>query len=410
VVEALAEELIDLGEAELAAHLPMVTGRTDRGVGVVERLAADALRRGHAGRVRELVERVPGPSRSFELELLAAAAALGLSVVASEAGDCASLATLQRLVATARSHGEGAELRARALLASQLRLAGDPRLFDWCSAALGRDLGDPPDPASAPPDWLISNGATPHERWAAAELARFAGQALVLAGGGQVVARGRRLVGIALDLLDRAGWDSTSQRAWWAYMEVILYVRDIDEVIPLVRLAAYQLAAAEHHDGAVRLAELATLEYFADQPGRCRRTIEHAREASAATGNSISLAVLDAIQTALDATSEVSAAAAGERIDAVAARLRADGRLAPFEPFVFAELGVTLVGLGDVAAAERMLAAPSLRSTPRSTRPRRGCAAGGLPPWSLRRGTRAMVGRSWSAFAPTPSPRDATGW
>jgi DNA-binding SARP family transcriptional activator len=169
------------------------------------------------------------------------------------------------------------------------------------------------------------------------------------------VARARQLVPAALDLLDGVGRPTTSVRAWSTYFDVLLFLRRPEEAIADVRLAAHRLAELEHNDSAVRLAELATLEWFAGDRHAARATIERTRECADLTGNRIALAPVAAIEVALDVCASSFGSEHDARLQAITAQLRADPCLTRFAALITAEFGITLVRHGQPAAARRYL-------------------------------------------------------
>ena len=356
IVDAVAAALLDMGETELAARLFVAEARYADATPLIEQLASDGLRLGRPTWARSLIAEVPSGARSFELELLATAAAQALSIIDQEVPDAATLCTLLRLVEAASAHGEDALLRSRAMLASHYRMAGDTRVVALCEEALGRRTIEAVA-AGRVDEWVAASArSSPNVGWAIGELLRYYGLALAFTRDPRSIAAGRRFVGLALDMLDRAGRPTTSQRAWWTYMEALLHLRRAAEAVRDVRLAAHRLSALEHADAAVRMAELATLEFFVGDDTAARRSIEQARELADRTAHRIALVPLDAIELALDVADAGFATCHADRFDTIAAELAVDERLAPFESLITAEFGIALVRQGHVEAARSYLA------------------------------------------------------
>ena len=151
-----------------------------------------------------------------------------------------------------------------------------------CEEALGAAL------AVDAPEGELAGNWTAEEVPAAAELLRYYGQALLFAPDAASMAHGRQFVIATLALLDAAGRPTVSLHAWFTYLEVLLFLRSPDEAIRAVRLAVHQVAELGHTDGAVRLAELATVEFFVGDNHAARATIERARDFAQRTGRSAS--------------------------------------------------------------------------------------------------------------------------
>jgi DNA-binding SARP family transcriptional activator len=349
VVMELATTLVALDEGELAARLLIAERLFADAVPVVERLAADGLRRGRAMWVRSLLAELPEPARTLDLELSVTAAAQSLSVTEPEAPDVPNERRLLDLVARASAEDPRLLIRARALLANHYRMAADGRVLVVCEEALGEVL------TSDEPELELAGRVLPDDAAATAEMLRYYGLALVFSDDGSVVERGRRLVGVALGLLDRAGRPTASIRAWFTYFEALVYLRSAADAVRPVRLAAHQLADAEHSDAAVRLAELATLEFLVDDHAAARRTIELARDHAERTGNRVALVPLSAIEVGLDAAADGASSEHERRLDDLVVQLLADPPLARFAGLIAAEFGVLLVRRGHVEAARRCL-------------------------------------------------------
>jgi DNA-binding SARP family transcriptional activator len=115
------------------------------------------------------------------------------------------------------------------------------------------------------------------------------------------------------------------------------------------------MAELEHSDAPLRLAELATVEYFADDHASARRTIEMARDLADRTGNRIALAPLAAIEVALDLWEGWSPAELVARFDHTVDQLAAHPRTAPFVALITAEFGIALVRSGQTPFARDYL-------------------------------------------------------
>jgi DNA-binding SARP family transcriptional activator len=343
-VDAAARALCELDEAELAAQLFLAEARYEDAVPLLERLASDGMRRGRGAWVLALIAPVPSSARSFTLDLSAASAAQALNLVDDGADGAGSEPALLDLVDRSAAEGAGPQLRARGLLASHYRMEADARMFTVCDAALGDALH------VEDPQRELAGRWSGEDAPAAAEMLRLYGHAQLFARERETVEHGRRLVAAALDLLDAAGQPTTSLRGWSDYFEVLLFLRRADQAVRPVRRAAHRLAQLEHSDAALRLAELATVEYFAGEHAAARGTVEVARECADRTGNRVALAPLAAIEVALDVLDAGLEPEHARRFDDALARLEAHPRLASFAALIAAEFGIVLVDrsrLGD---------------------------------------------------------------
>ena len=348
LIDAVATALDDIHALDLAARLFIHEGRYGDAVGRVERLATQGLRDGRAAWVRTLIASVPPSQRSFDLDLSMAAAAQALSIVDPAAPDAASEPVLRALVAQAGERREH-RLRARALLASHYRMEGDARMLTVCESALEESL------SLEDPERALVGHWTAEEAPAAGDLLRYYGHALLFAPDRASIERGQRLIAAALRVLATARVPTASQRAWAEYFEALLYLRPPAEALPPVRLAALRMAEEGHSDAAVRLAELATLEFFANERAAARRTIELSRRHAARLSNPIACPALAAIEVGLDVFEEPFSPAHAERFEAATAQLDADARLMHFTALIAAEFGVVLVRTGRPGAARRYL-------------------------------------------------------
>ncbi len=341
---AVADALRGLGEDELAAQLLLAEARYEEATPVLERLATDAMQGGRAAHVHALLASVPASARTFALDMLAATAAQALNL-SDPAG---SERTLRELVDRSAAEGPGAQLQARAMLASHYRMEADVRLLGVCEEALGDAL------------YVESPARNLRDRWrredapAAAELLRLYGYALLFSGDATTVQRGRQLVAAALELLDASDRSTTSQRGWLTYFEVLLFLRSADEAVRSVRAVAHRMAELDHSEGALRLAELATVEYLAGDQA-ARRTIEMAHDCAARTGNVIGLTPLASIEVALDVQDHGYLPEHGRRFDDIAAALDSHPRLSPFTALIAAEFGLVLLRHEQLELARRYL-------------------------------------------------------
>ena len=265
LVDAIVTALVDLGETELVARLLTASGRYEEAVPLVAHLASGGLVAGRAAWSRALIEEIPDALRPFEVRLLAASAQRVMGGPDALGGIASESARLIDLVEEAGGHGAGALLHAQALLADHYRMAGDPRALAVCEQALG-------DALIAPTESLAIRWSA-REAPAAAEMLRYYGFELMLSPDPATMARGRQLLGAAMQVLEHAGRPTISQRAWWQYFEVLTFRRRPADAVDIVRLAAHRLAAADHISASTRLAELATVEYFAGEP-TCGHSIE----------------------------------------------------------------------------------------------------------------------------------------
>lgn len=348
-VTAAARALGELDEDELAAQLFVAEARYEDTVPLLERLASEGMRRGRAAWVLALIAPVPSAARSFTLDLLAASAAQALNLVDEPSGRAGSELALLELVGRAEAIGEGAQLRARGLLASHYRMEADARMFTVCEAALGDALHVEDPRRELAGRWSAEDAP------AAAEMLRLFGHAQLFAHERETVEHGRRLVAAALDLLDAAGQPTTSLRAWSDYFEVLHFLRRADQAVRPIRRAAHGVAQLEHSDAALRLAELATVEYFAGEHAAARSTVEVARECADRTGNRVALAPLAAVEVALDVLDAGFDPDHARRFDDALAELEAHPRLASFAALIAAEFGIVLVDQGRPGDARHYL-------------------------------------------------------
>ena len=346
LVGAVAAALVGLDEDELAVQLLVAEAHYEHAVAPLERLAADGLRQGRPAWVRSLIAMLPPSARTLRLDIFEAMAVQALNV---NDGQSASEQALLDLMSRAAADPTASTLQVAALLANHYRMMGDARLLAVCQGALGDALD-----VVCPEDELAGRWS-PEEVPAAAEMLRFVGQVLLFAPDAASVERGRRLVAAALGLLDGVGRPTTSPRAWSTYFEALLFLRTPADAIPHVRLAANRMAELEHTDGALRLAELATLEFFAGDHHAARASIERARDCAERTGNRIALAPLAAIEVALDVASASFTQDHDERFRHLVAELAADRKLSQFAALVAAEFGIVLTRQGDLEAARRYL-------------------------------------------------------
>jgi DNA-binding SARP family transcriptional activator len=356
---AVCAALRRLDERELVVHLLLSDGRHDEAVADVEHLARAGARLRRWGWVRALIATLPPPARTWDLDLIAANAAHSLNLVEEadrldgdgdrDAADLVSERSLVDLVQRAVDSGTSEQrLRAQALLADHYRLMGDYRVLQVCEQALGDAL----HPADPEPD-LVARWPSA-EAEAAGKLLRIYGMALLVAPDGDVVHRGRQLLAASIELLDRHG-AGLSERIWSVYTEALLWLRTAEEAIVVVRPGARRLEQLDQFDAAVRLGELAILEYFAGDVAAARHTIEIARECADRTGNTIVEAPLDAIEAVLDVAADGLSTERVERFDAACARFVRHPRLIAFTSPFAAEMAMQLVWHGERVAARRYL-------------------------------------------------------
>jgi hypothetical protein len=348
-VDAAARGLGELDEDELAAQLLVAEARYEDAVPLLERLAAEGMRRGRAAWVLALIAPVPSSARSFTLDLLAARAAQALNLIDEASGEAGSELALLALVERSAAEGAGAQLRARGLLASHYRMEADARMFTVCEAALGDAL------QVEDPQRELAGRWSGEDAPAAAEMLRLYGHAQLFAGERETVEHGRRLVAAALDLLDAAGQPTASLRGWSVYFEVLLFLRGADQAVGPVRRAAHRLAQLEHSDASLRLAELATVEYFAGEHAAARSTVEMARGWADRSGNRVALVPLAAIEVALDVLEAGFDPEHARRFDDALAQLEEHPRLASFAALIAAEFGIVLVDQGRTGDAGHYL-------------------------------------------------------
>ena len=348
VVTEVATRLQRCGDDELAAHLLLASDRVDDAVPLIAELARGAVRTARWGRVRALVDRIPEPSRSVELELLAARSA-GVFGAPDEPA-------LVDLVKRTEAAEPSLALRAREALADHHRMAGDLRFLAVCEAALGDVLGavDPDEQLleTWPHTDLFSNDAAA----AAAEMLRFYGLGMLFAADRWTIERGRRLVAASFAVARRLGRSVVSPQAWSLYVEALIYLRPAAEVVPRVAAATRRLQELGHGDAAIRLAELAVLEYSMGDYAAAGRSVELGLEWTDLTGYSIARPPLQAVAAALDVARGGDIRDGAARYDDALVEMAAQPRLAFYVPAYAAEFGILLVARGAVDAARRYLA------------------------------------------------------
>jgi DNA-binding SARP family transcriptional activator len=346
VVKAIVESLRTRGQPELAAHLLLAEGHLAEGVREVEELAGQGARQGRWDWVRALIADVPAQARTLELDLLAAAADQGLNRLDDEE-------VLADLVRRADVVDPGAAMRARQVLAHFHRMRADLRFMEVSETALGAVL-EADDPGQAVIDtWL------PHEpepAFAAAELLRVYGHALLLSSNRATIARGRQLAAASFRVAEQAGRDTVSTRAWHLYVEALLYLQDVATVVPRIRAAARALQERGHTDAAMRFTELAILEYLSDDHAAARRSVELGRECSEQAGVRVTLPPLDVVDVALDLAAGGPVPELLAHLEDVLGAMWAEPRLRFYIPAFAAEVGVSLIRRGDLCSARRCMA------------------------------------------------------
>jgi DNA-binding SARP family transcriptional activator len=221
-----------------------------------------------------------------------------------------------------------------------------------------------PDPEAAVREgWL---GARPHtdDAAAASEVLRIYGQPLLLGSDRATIERGRRLIAASFAIAGQAGRSVVSQQAWFAYFEALVYLRPPAEVIPRTAAATRQLQELGHGDAAVRFAELAVLQYLADELAAARRTVEIGTEWSDRTGQRVALPPLAAVGAAVDVAENGATPERIARYDDALAAMAAQPRLVHFVPAYAAEMGVLLVGQGAHGGARHYLAQAEQAAAP----------------------------------------------
>jgi len=347
VVTEVAARLQQAGQDELAAHLLLATDRPDDAVALIAELARSAARAGRWGRVSALVDRIPASHRSLELEILAARAAGVLGAPDEPA--------LVELVKRTEGVAPSLAMRAQEALADHYRMEGDLRFLAVCEAALGGVLGaaDPDDELLErwPHSDLVSDDAAA----AAAEMLRYYGLGMLVAADRGTIERGRRLVTASFTVARRLGRSVVSPQAWFLYVEALIYLRPPSEVVPRMAAAIRRLQELGHGDAAVRLAELAVLEYGMGDFAAAGRTVEIGLEWAERTGYSIAGPPLRAVAAALDVARDGDIRDGAARFDDALVEMASQPRLAFYVPAYAAELGILLVARGAVDAARRYL-------------------------------------------------------
>jgi DNA-binding SARP family transcriptional activator len=347
VVTEVAARLRRCGDHEMAAHLLLAGGRLHDAAPLIAELARRAAREGRWQRVSALVARIPEPARTIELEILATRASSVLGAPDEPA--------LIELVTRTESAEPSLALPAREALADHYRMAGDLRFLEVCEAALGDVLI-----ASAPHERLL-------ERWphadrssddaaaSAAEMLRFCGLGMLFAADRETIERGRQLVAASFAVARRVGRSAVSSQAWSLYVEALIYLRPAADVVPRIAAATRRLQALGHGDAAVRLAELAVLEYGMGDVAAASRTVEIGLEWADLTGSSIARPPLHAVAAAVDVVRGGYTLERAARLDDALVEMASQPRLAFYVPAYAAEFGILLVSQGEVDAARRYL-------------------------------------------------------
>jgi len=347
VATEVADRLRERGEDELAAHLLLATDRTADAVRLIAELARAAARAGRWGRVRALVDRIPEASRSLELEILAARSAGVLGAPDEPA--------LVDLVARTEGLDPSLALRAREALADHYRMEGDVRFLAVCEAALGDVLGAVDPDAELLDRWPHTDLVSEDAAAAAAEMLRIYGLGMLVAADRWTIERGRRLVTASFTVARRLGRSVVSPQAWFLYVEALIYLRPAAEVVPRVAAATRHLQELGHGDAAIRLAELAVLEYGMGDLVAAARTVEIGLEWTDRTGYSIARPPLRAVAAALDVARGGDLRDGAARYDDALVEMASQPRLAFYVPAYAAEFGILLVARGATDAARRYL-------------------------------------------------------
>jgi DNA-binding SARP family transcriptional activator len=190
---------------------------------------------------------------------------------------------------------------------------------------------------------------------AAAEILRLYGLGLLFAADWPTVERGRRLVAASFAVAGRVGRSVVSQQAWFLYVEALIYVRRAADVVPRITAAIRRLQEVGHGDAAVRLAELAVLQYSVGDHAAARSTVEIGMEWSDRTGYRIARPPLCAIDVALDVAEGGFTPERAARYDDVLVDMASQARLAFYVPAYAAEFGILLAARGAVSEAWRYL-------------------------------------------------------
>jgi DNA-binding SARP family transcriptional activator len=347
VVTDFAARLQAGGDDEMAAQLLLASDRPADAAPLVAALARGAAREGRWARVSALAARLPASDRSIELEILGARAAGVLGAPDEPA--------LVDLVERTEGLAPSVALRARETLADHYRMVGDLRFLPVCEAALGDVLTAPEPDARLLERWPPTDASSGDAAAAAAEMLRFCGLGMLFGADRDTVERGRRLVAAAFSVARAIGRSVVSPQAWFLYAEALLYLRPAADVIPRIAAATRWLQERGHGDAAVRLAELAVLEYSAGELAAASRTVEIGLEWTDLTGYEIARPPLHAVAAAVDVVRGGPSPARLARLDDVLVEMAAHPRLAHYVPAYAAEFGILLAGRGDVDAAKRYL-------------------------------------------------------
>lgn len=357
--EALADEPLNQRDVDDAIHtlrrtsdaeswlsLSIATGRTADALPEIEAWCAHQIATGGHQHVRRLIDRIAPEVRTVDLRISA--------VLAEQATSSRRPleAELRHLVGAGRAPDGAPSPRANAALANHLRMVNNPEVIEVCHEVVAPLVELEPGEAALLAQSLWAGRA---DRIAAAELLRFLGQGTMLSAGAASFSSGRRMIESAFRILDDEQ-SVTSGRGWLLYIETLLFVARPADVVLTARTIALELWRARHSDAALRLSELAMLEFFAGRFDRARSTIELAREASAESGSDVAAIPLAGLECGLDVIDDPES---NELIDAfehaIFALLDHD-YLAGFHQLFAAEFGLLQLRLGNRATAARFSA------------------------------------------------------
>lgn len=288
-----------------------------------------------------LVAEVPEPQRSIELRVI--------GVVAAQAGlEPPSESMLRRNLRICGEARSAAAPLAHLALINHLRMRSDPRTLEECRRAL-EDLAE--CEVAAIPDLVFRRWADPLAVAAVAEQLRIYGQVLLGVAERSTVERGRRLIEAGFEVAERSGRSTLSQRCWYRYILTMVHLEAPVAAATDVRPGTMELWRTRHADAALRLAELAVLQFLAGRWESSRATCALAEQAGAATGNEQAIVPVVGVTLALAVVDHPGDQQRVAEFRAVLELLLDDPNLAQFHPVFAAEFGLLLLGQGDLDGA-----------------------------------------------------------
>lgn len=318
------------------------------GVETAIRQAEEALCRGAYDEVIAIADRVPDRDRPVRLGALGSLARLASTERRP------SLIELTQQLERARVDDPAAVPVAAQALALEQRQIGVPGVISTCAEVLDPLLQSVA--ASAPAEELVvavrRRWTNTVDRLAVAALLRISGQLALFVDGLGGADVGLERIGAAIRLAEERG-SAASERAWLAYVEVLLYRRSALEVVLDVRANAMEVWRAGHQDSALRFGELAILHYYAGLYADARTWIDRARKEAAEHDNDLAIPPLDALACALDVVDDPNDDRLLDEFELRIGRLLDHAHLARYHGVFAAQFGLLLLDQGRDGPARR---------------------------------------------------------